>query len=744
MNSPAARENSAPAPKPPDSAAARWAARLRVIGYQRFALGMVIALIVLMMVPQIREFLLIYRILSWPGLSELAFVSVSALAAWYAGRMAYRIDPNPRERGTALELQLHPGLRRWLPRIYALAVPLAPAGACFELELYEKAAMYAAIALVLFLGVSTRRQMMQKVMKHASAPQLDAAEDRIADDWRDLGKSEKRVIAAALITAGVLGVLSTLKPEWAAGAFGTPGILFLSGSVVAILGTVAVQQLVRLQLPFTTMLVLVLVVVALIPIGKLHRIRSADPDPATQQERDQAPRFDPFARAKPVLVAAEGGGIRAAYWSALGLHTLDLLTDGAFREHVSLASGVSGGSLGLATYARSPDAPTISEDDCTVPPIAWPDSPQARALNLGHCFLAEDYLGPVALRLLWHDMPRLFAPIPFWTDRGEALEDGWSRQWKRLSQRDDFNGPLSQLAPPGAPGTTPATDAPAQTLWVFNSTHVESGSRVIQSAPWIPDLPKLAPAAIDGRDAVGLDIELKQAVHNSARFTYVSPSGAVVRDDDSVLQLVDGGYFENSGLTLVNDYLIYEPDVGGARVASESVADPFSAYAAKQMAVDAPMIDGLSRAAEDADPIVLLFTNDPSIAPPLPPHCNAATPSPRGRDVNEIIAPLVSLLEVRSARGTYAREQTQRLVGKEDFFQLAIRDRGNDITVPLGWALSEESIQEMQEQMWCEAGECEVSNVAPLLGMVARIGGDVDAARGALARLCRIAKDASP
>ena len=103
---------SSPPPGSPLSMAtsgARWTARLRVIGYQRFALGMVIALWwMLLNVAQIREFLLIYRLLTWPGICEVTFVALSALAAWYAGRLAYRIDPNPAVPGTALELTSHP------------------------------------------------------------------------------------------------------------------------------------------------------------------------------------------------------------------------------------------------------------------------------------------------------------------------------------------------------------------------------------------------------------------------------------------------------------------------------------------------------------------------------------------------------------------------------------------------------------------------------------------------------------
>jgi hypothetical protein len=707
----------------------RLAAFLRVIGYQRFALGMVIALIVLMTVPQIREFLLIYPLLSWPGVCEVVFVGVSALAAWYAGRMAYRIDPNPREPGTALELKTHPRLRRWLPRAYALAVPMAPALACWQLGREEKVIVYVGLALLLFFGVTARRRVMQRVSTADEAVARDAADERVANRWRDLGLTEKRVIFAAFCMMFALFVVAAFIPHLAAAAIGTTGLLFLSGSVVAIVGTVIIQQTVRAQLPFTLLLLVALGLTALVPIGKQHLIRSAQPTTPSEPEQRDTPMPDPFTIHEPVLVAAEGGGIRAAYWAALALHTLDLLTDGGFRQRVTLASGVSGGSLGLATYAHSVAAPAIAADDCVVPLVASPDDGIAeplRALNLGHCFLAEDYLGPVAMRLLWHDMPRLLAPIPFWTDRGEALEDGWSTQWQRLTQRDDFDRPLASL------------DV-RNTIWVFNTTHVESGRRVIQSMPWIPRLQNLAPAAIDGRTAVGTAIELKQAVHNSARFTYVSPTGAVDRAG-SVLQLADGGYYENSGLTIINDWLLYEPEDAARAAASAVASDPFAADAKAQMSLDAPRITGLTNEAGNRQPVVLLLSNDPSVAPV--PECAADQPTPPGRFENEVIAPVDTLLQVRSARGAYAREQARRLVGDDRYFQLAIRapEAGivDKITVPLGWALSEESIDEMQRQMWCAPVGCGYSNADELIAMVEQVGDGAftATARRRLAALC--------
>src|SRR5258706_13037118 len=50
------------------------------------------------------------------------------------------------------------------------------------------------------------------------------------------------------------------------------------------------------------------------------------------------------------LVSAEGGGIRAAYWTAVALEHADGFPNDQIRERVAVVSGVSGGSLGVATW----------------------------------------------------------------------------------------------------------------------------------------------------------------------------------------------------------------------------------------------------------------------------------------------------------------------------------------------------------------------------------------------------------
>src|SRR5690606_37338373 len=74
--------------------------------------------------------------------------------------------------------------------------------------------------------------------------------------------------------------------------------------------------------------------------------------PSLHQHFDAWRQLLPDHEHSPVfVVAAAGGGLRAAYWTALLLAEMDDRTCGQFGRHVLAASGVSGGSLGLALYA---------------------------------------------------------------------------------------------------------------------------------------------------------------------------------------------------------------------------------------------------------------------------------------------------------------------------------------------------------------------------------------------------------
>src|SRR5262249_42511324 len=101
----------------------------------------------------------------------------------------------------------------------------------------------------------------------------------------------------------------------------------------------------------------------------------------------------------------------------------------------------------------------------------------------------------------------------------------------------------------------------------LNATSVETGRRSIAS--------RVQPAhpgertfldADDTLDILKSDVSLAAAIHNSARFTYVSPAGHLESyDGQEHGHVVDGGYFENSGLATlqeVHDAIMSQPIAG--------------------------------------------------------------------------------------------------------------------------------------------------------------------------------------
>jgi hypothetical protein len=134
-----------------------------------------------------------------------------------------------------------------------------------------------------------------------------------------------------------------------------------------------------------------------------------------------------------VLVAASGGGLRAAYWTA---HTLSVLSDSqpAFARSVFAISGVSGGSLGAAVYAslvkdrgHSPAGPCFATGG------------RAPLTNCSHAVLGGDFLSPVLARLVATDFTQNFLPWPWrQLDRSRALEASWAEAYRRATGDTTF------------------------------------------------------------------------------------------------------------------------------------------------------------------------------------------------------------------------------------------------------------------------------------------------------------------
>lgn len=246
-----------------------------------------------------------------------------------------------------------------------------------------------------------------------------------------------------------------------------------------------------------------------------------------------------------VLVAASGGGIRAAWWTARALSALASTPCG---EHAVFAvSAVSGGSLGLAVVAGGSPAVAVADPRPALSRIAGPDALAAAVDGL----LLRDMVADVTgLDLTAAQMPR----GQRFPDRAALMESAWENE----------DGGLSRPFPLSAPAVP----------WslMFNSTAVATGCRAIISNRRLPALmhasgdDPTATCDLGSTVAAGgaydffaawpceRGISTATAAMLSARFPYITPSGVVPGCRGmAAQQFVDGGYADSSGLSTLSD-----------------------------------------------------------------------------------------------------------------------------------------------------------------------------------------------
>lgn len=330
------------------------------------------------------------------------------------------------------------------------------------------------------------------------------------------------VICAALIALLILAFL----PAGPIRAIGSAAAvtLFLSAAVLLLAGIqLLLRSLSRIAPGMSTVVVLLaltlLVLVGREPIGRerLDDVNAVHTPTAVFTVMSGGPQY---------IVNAYGGGIRSAIYTAQVLAFADDASCGEFGKHIMALSGVSGGSLGVATYllARQELAPRGLWQHCD----PEKEAPLTKVVSSA---LVQDHLSPAIARAVSID---LLPPIH--PRRGQALLDSWNDALQEALKRDGLMGneePDITLALPL--GKLDGAISPKPKVF-FNATNADSGKIVSFSN----ENPKMSSTL------VGL------AVLHSARFPIVSPPGAYQVDGEGREErLVDGGYADNSGaLTL--------------------------------------------------------------------------------------------------------------------------------------------------------------------------------------------------
>lgn len=403
--------------------------------------------------------------------------------------------------------------------------------------------------------------------------------------WRELPWSTVLVLGLSLAIFSFLPFFLFRNADRAvywAPSFGSATILLLAASGWTCFGAWVMYIANQYRLPI---FLLAFIWVALVSVGNdNHPVRTVHA-PAVAQHYSFDQHLEAWLDQQPdktsvipmIVVSAEGGGIRAAYWTASVLSQLHAAHP-QFASHVFAISGVSGGSLGAAVFnallveesKRSPgsEAPT-------------PCFPAVKAAACARAMLRYDFVAAVFGMMLYPDLVQRFLwfPINAW-DRATALETGWEQAWSDIVDHDHGRYQMGGLG------------QPFDALWegkdrytipglILNSTSVEEGKRVLLSNipmtnDGVNDCLKhvramdrwpffdvidlriaLNPEACYGTSALvepfptAKTLSLTGAVHNSARFSFISPPGAV----SSNLHVVDGGYFDNSGATTAEELL---------------------------------------------------------------------------------------------------------------------------------------------------------------------------------------------
>lgn len=396
-----------------------------------------------------------------------------------------------------------------------------------------------------------------------------------------------------------------------------------------------------------------------------ERWLSGDPSvgaPASERREIDGALAPNAGRIPVYLVAAEGGGLRNAYWTALVLSTLADTPGLHFRDRLFAVSGVSGGSVGAAVYAAASRA-----EQAGLLPAGLSAGVRAMSLRaLGH-----DLLSPTLAWGLSLDLVQQFVPGRVtWVCRARALERALEDRWPGgVAISPLRRGFFDLLAPVGG-------GRPLVPYLMLNSTDVATGGRVVTSHLRIVGGPALTHDSL-GHD----DIPLSTAAFLSARFPIVTPVGTVALPGGRKLRLADGGYFENSGCATLLDLL----------------------RELTWVAPGSPMPWWWDRVEFR---VILINYGDETVDPHAGPH-----------KFGDPMSPLRTLLATREARGRLAVQDLERFVGEAPGRELPIHPEifvfrviDGEAHLPLGWYLSPASRRTMERQM--PGGDLSAANKA--------------------------------
>jgi Patatin-like phospholipase len=363
---------------------------------------------------------------------------------------------------------------------------------------------------------------------------------------------------------------------------------------------------------------------------------------ASRQDWNQYDRYPVF------LIATEGGGIRAAYFTASVLAALQERCP-ALAQHTLAISGVSGGSVGAAVFAGlSADyASNVANPGCNLDGMKSPGPVVKRARSV----LSTDLLSPLLGAMLFPDALQRIVPVPIpQADRSRAIEYALEDSWRQSTVDDCGRCDRQRMAERAIDlYGRPAPENAVPNLFL-NTTEADTGRIIPYTTARVQELatPFRDQAEIDDRNFDSVEpsasqierlslqdrmtddrIPLSTAAIVSARFPYLTPAGRIGYSGGDY---VDGGYFENSGTWLLSGLVQY--------LIGQQASYP---------AGKTPQLD----AARKAVFVVVIIESEPCTRDSIEAGCDEDATSVDG-SWNEALSPLRALLSTRDMRAEYS------------------------------------------------------------------------------------------
>ena len=279
-----------------------------------------------------------------------------------------------------------------------------------------------------------------------------------------------------------------------------------------------------------------------------------------------------------ILVAAGGGGIQASAWTARVLTGLEEICaekqSGRFSQSLKLLSGVSGGSVGIMYFVTA-----CKLEGFLSRKRSWNGS-STNVLQAVAEVAKESSLSEAIHGLAYTDFIRAVTPFlltDVYCDRAEGLERAWIRNAKKLSF--SYSEILQKATLRGWQKDVARGELPAV---IFNATIIETGEHLAFSttAPSACLLQEGLTTCAAFRDFgsiyEGADIAITTAVRLSSAFPFISPPArplpaASLPDGKPIagwqrkgdrgesgfmnMHLADGGYYDNSGVAALVQWL---------------------------------------------------------------------------------------------------------------------------------------------------------------------------------------------